>query len=84
MEDGQLGVRGILAVKAVERVDSNAHETALNLRKELVVNRALEHPNKIERATRTTVQVENYVGALCRMSFLAGKTVEYRLFSCLE
>lgn len=83
MEAGQLGVRGILAVKVVEQVDSNAHETALNLRQEMVVNRALEHPNKIERATRTTVQVKSYVGTLCRKSFLV-KTAEYRLFPCLE
>lgn len=57
MEVGRLGVHGTLAVKAVEPVNKNADEAVQNRRLATVVKLALEHPDKIERATRETVQV---------------------------
>lgn len=64
MEVGQLGVHGILVVKVVEKVSKNAGEAAQNRRLEMVVNLALVHPNKIERVTRTIVQVKSLL-TLC-------------------
>lgn len=59
MEVGRLGVHGTPAVKNVEPVNKNADEAVQNLRLVTEVELALEHPDKIERATRETVQVIN-------------------------
>ena len=57
MEVGRLGVHGTLAVKAVQPVNKNAHEPAQNRRLATVAEIALDYPEKIKRATRSTVQV---------------------------
>ena len=57
MEVGRLGVHGTRAAKAVESVNKNADEAAQNRRLGTVEELALEPPEKIERATRATVQV---------------------------
>ena len=57
MEVGRLGVHGTHVVNAVEPVNKDADEAAQNHRLATVVEIALDHPEKIERATRSTVQV---------------------------
>ncbi|KAJ7389330.1 hypothetical protein OS493_032186 [Desmophyllum pertusum] len=56
MEVGRHGVPGRLVVKSVEPVSKNAAEAVQHPCLETVVDLALEHPGKIERATLTTVQ----------------------------
>lgn len=51
MEVGRLGIHGTHAVKAVVPVNKNADEAAQNHRLAVVVEIALDHPEKIERAT---------------------------------
>ena len=57
MEVGRLGVHGTHVVKAVDQVNKNADEVVQNRRLATVEKIALDHPEKIELATRVTVQV---------------------------
>lgn len=64
MEVGRLGVHGTLAVNSVEPENKDEHEAVQNRHLATVVELALEHLDRIERATRKTAQVKSSVKSL--------------------